>query len=94
MLLQVQRHPLQQALAVSIVPTALAACCGFDLCHKYILYLYLYSPGQGLHTRAKLYDNNCRRLPVWSILSPGQGWHRRANAQKRYKGPPNGQPIN
>ena len=20
----------------------LAACCGFDLCHKYILYLYLY----------------------------------------------------
>jgi hypothetical protein len=20
---------------------ALAACCGFDLCHKYILYLYL-----------------------------------------------------
>ena len=26
-------------------PTALAACCGFDLCHKYILYLYLY-----LHT--------------------------------------------
>ncbi len=21
-------------------PTALAACCGFDLCHKYILYLY------------------------------------------------------
>ena len=22
-------------------PTALAACCGFDLCHKYILYLYL-----------------------------------------------------
>ena len=20
-------------------PTALAACCGFDLCHKYILYL-------------------------------------------------------
>ena len=24
--------------------TALAACCGFDLCHKYILYLYLYFP--------------------------------------------------
>ena len=23
-------------------PTALAACCGFDLCHKYILYLCLY----------------------------------------------------
>ena len=23
-------------------PTALAACCGFNLCHKYILYLYLY----------------------------------------------------
>jgi hypothetical protein len=23
-------------------PTALAACCGFDLCHKYTLYLYLY----------------------------------------------------
>jgi hypothetical protein len=23
-------------------PTALTACCGFDLCHKYILYLYLY----------------------------------------------------
>jgi hypothetical protein len=21
-------------------PTAVAACCGFDLCHKYILYLY------------------------------------------------------
>jgi hypothetical protein len=29
-----------------------------------------------------------------SILSPGQGWHRRANAQKCYKSPPNGQPIN
>ncbi len=29
-----------------------------------------------------------------SILSPGQGWHRRANAQKSYKSPPNGQPIN
>ena len=26
-------------------PTALAACCGFDLCHKYILYLYLYLGG-------------------------------------------------
>ena len=25
-------------------PTALAACCGFDLCHKYVLYLYLYTP--------------------------------------------------
>ena len=24
-------------------PTALAACCEFDLCHKYILYLYLYA---------------------------------------------------
>ena len=23
-------------------PTALAACCGFDVFHKYILYLYLY----------------------------------------------------
>jgi hypothetical protein len=23
-------------------PTELAACCGFDLCHKYVLYLYLY----------------------------------------------------
>ena len=23
-------------------PTALAASCGFDLCHKNILYLYLY----------------------------------------------------
>ena len=22
--------------------TALAACCGFDQCHKYILYLYVY----------------------------------------------------
>jgi hypothetical protein len=21
--------------------TALAACCGFDLCHKYILHLYV-----------------------------------------------------
>ncbi len=29
-----------------------------------------------------------------SILSPGQGWHRRANAQKCYKSPPNGLPIN
>jgi hypothetical protein len=27
---------------VPFVPTALAACCGFDLCHKYISYLYLY----------------------------------------------------
>ena len=26
-------------------PTVLAACCGFDLCRKYILYLYLYSAG-------------------------------------------------
>ena len=23
-------------------PTVLAACCGFDLCHMYIFYLYLY----------------------------------------------------
>ena len=30
-------------------PTALEACCGFDLCHKYILYLYLSArpPNQG-----------------------------------------------
>ena len=27
---------------VSYAPTALAACCGFDLCHTYIWYLYLY----------------------------------------------------
>ena len=32
-------------------------------------------------------------VSILSILS-GQGWHRRANAQKRYKSPPNGQPIN
>jgi hypothetical protein len=32
-------------------PTALAACCGFDLCHKYILYLYLY-----------FLDKRCRAL--------------------------------
>ena len=30
---------------LSDAPTALAACCGFDLCHKYILYLYLYLRG-------------------------------------------------
>ena len=27
---------------VRCIHCALAACCGFDLCHKYILYLYLY----------------------------------------------------
>jgi hypothetical protein len=32
-------------------PTALAACCGFDQCHKYIcLHLYLYSTTQWLPT--------------------------------------------
>ena len=33
-------------------PTALAACCGFDLCHKYILYLYLYSSVLDITPRA------------------------------------------
>jgi hypothetical protein len=28
--------------ATFLEPTALAACSGFDLCHKYILYLHLY----------------------------------------------------
>ena len=27
---------------VELLRTALAACCGFDLCHKYILYLYFF----------------------------------------------------
>jgi hypothetical protein len=41
------RHVPLDRLLVSVplrdlldAPTALAACCGFDLCHKYILYLY------------------------------------------------------
>jgi hypothetical protein len=34
----------RQACTLLVAPTALAAGCGFDLCHKYILYLYLYFP--------------------------------------------------
>jgi hypothetical protein len=33
---------LSRCMPLLDAPTALAACCGFDLCHKYILYLYLY----------------------------------------------------
>ena len=50
-------------LFVGTVPTALAACCGFDLCHKYILYLYLYftqasggSPAVSEHSRGTVYS--------------------------------------
>ncbi len=68
--------------------------------------LSILSPGQGLRTRAKRTTGKqglrytprpghiVPRTGVESILSPGQGWHRRANAQKSYKSPPNGQPIN
>ena len=43
-------------------PTVLAACCGFDLCHKYVLYSYL-------HVHAPTYfrmgaHSNCA-FPVW-----------------------------
>ena len=30
------------ARSLRVIDTALVACCGFDLRHKYILYLYLY----------------------------------------------------
>jgi hypothetical protein len=30
-----------RAALACLMPTALAACCGFDLCHQYILFLYL-----------------------------------------------------
>ena len=37
-------EPASSALLCDLLeaPTALTACCGFDLRHKYILYLYLY----------------------------------------------------
>ena len=40
-------QPLRDFL-LDDAPTALAACCGFDLCHKYILYLYFKQPLQHL----------------------------------------------
>jgi hypothetical protein len=36
------RTPIITATALPQAPTALAAFCGFDLCHKYILYLCVY----------------------------------------------------
>ncbi len=45
-------------------PTALAACCGFDLCHKYILYLYLYLYLRGTSASAKCAARRCSpRVP-------------------------------
>ncbi len=44
--------------------------------------------------RALAPDDDEAQVTLESLLSPGQGWHRRANAQKRYKSSPNGQPIN
>ena len=42
--LAAEHAPFVSALLCDLIDasTALAACCGFDLCHKYILYLYLY----------------------------------------------------
>ena len=37
-------------------PTALAACCGIDLCHTYVLCLYLYFPGSHVKRRAHTSD--------------------------------------
>ena len=41
-----------------------SACCGFDLCHKYVLYLYLsiLSPGQGWYRSAKA--QNSTKAPL------------------------------
>ena len=50
--------PLHDAAA------ALAACCGFALCHKYILYLYLY---------LQLLQKN----PTSNALSMKEGWAQR-----------------
>jgi hypothetical protein len=38
----VEHHRTAALLAMRVLSDALAACCGFDLCHKYILYLNLY----------------------------------------------------
>ena len=39
----IQYRTVSDCAYVAVVePTALAACCGFDLCHKYILYWYWY----------------------------------------------------
>jgi SpoVK/Ycf46/Vps4 family AAA+-type ATPase len=53
-------RPGRRARCTHPSPTALAACCGFDLCHKYILYLYLYlySP----HPPAVGYTHGARRF--------------------------------
>ena len=57
---------------------ALAACCGFDLCHKYILYLYLY---------LYLYFSGARSQGhatcVCSAGSARLAYHARANRKKR-----------
>ena len=61
-------------------PTALAACCGFDLCHKYILYLYLYLAGPHRITRndkriylhvqcthqIAMYRDDCEEAEEWA----------------------------
>ena len=45
----------------SDAPTVLAACCGFDLCHKYILYLSLFCTTHT--TRAQ---TTSKHTPPWS----------------------------
>ena len=45
-------------------PTALAACCGFDLCHNCILYLYLY-----FSTGSRSQREHAARLPCGECIT-------------------------
>ncbi len=60
-------------ICICICIYTLAACCGFDLCHKYILYLYLY-----------LYTVYGRKQ---SSFAPRLGFQTRANRRAHYGKP-------
>jgi hypothetical protein len=65
-------------------PTALAACCGFDLCHKYILYLYLYlylhilylylflCSSEITHTSTHARCNEDSTMTLWQTVTDGR----------------------
>ena len=57
-------------------PTALQACCGFDLSHKYILYFYLYLDGlartvpmSGACTSGVVSGLDSLELDIWYTMS-------------------------
>ena len=79
-------------LSVSKPTRYLSCTCGYSGTCSFHGTCHLILP----HISAAACDMD-RFLIVWCalgvLLSPGQGWHRRANAQKRYKSHPNGQPI-